>query len=388
LRRFEAGALLEIFLVAAISAVLTIRFVLGVTGYPKLGGSNLHVSHMVFGGVGMLIAIVILLVGLSRLSAQVAAIIGGFGFGAFIDELGKALTNDNNYFFRPAIAIIYLVFALLTMAFRALGRQARPSSDAYLVNALELTKEAVIRDLDADEKRHALESLRRCDQRDPRVLAVKTMLQEIEAVPAGTAGPLVRVKHSLADGYRHLVMRGHLAPALVTVFVATTVIGLVQMLTRFEDAYGLVLTALVLALAMGAIYRAGARARTWRGVVAVIGLGGILAALLVLIWRSPPDFNLGGVSFAEWGGIVSSLCSAILVIIGMARLRFSRLAAYQMFERALLVAIFVTEVFAFYREQLAAIAGLAFNVLILVTVRYMMIEEQDLSRQRAIAKEA
>jgi hypothetical protein len=71
----------------------------------------------------MVIAIGLLLTLLGRGPRVPAAIVGGVGFGFFIDELGKFITEDNNYFFEPAAALIYLfvtrAFAFVKSQFAA-----------------------------------------------------------------------------------------------------------------------------------------------------------------------------------------------------------------------------------------------------------------------------
>ena len=79
---------------------------------------------MLWGGALMLVAIVLLLAYLDRPVQHVAAIIAGLGFGTFIDEIGKFVTADNDYFFRPAVALIYVVLVVVFIVGRTLvGRR-------------------------------------------------------------------------------------------------------------------------------------------------------------------------------------------------------------------------------------------------------------------------
>ena len=70
IRNIEAGNLLETFMISAVAAILGIRFFLHVTGYPQIGGGGLHIAHMLWGGLLMLVAIVISLAFLRAWSLQ------------------------------------------------------------------------------------------------------------------------------------------------------------------------------------------------------------------------------------------------------------------------------------------------------------------------------
>ncbi|MFC1956436.1 hypothetical protein ACFLWZ_08000 [Chloroflexota bacterium] len=111
-RNIYAETLLEDFFVSAVASVLAIRLYLQVTGFPQFGFGPLHITHMVWGGLLMLIALVILLAFLDHRTKVIAEVLGGIGFEAFIDELGKFITRDNDYFFQPTVALIYAIFVL------------------------------------------------------------------------------------------------------------------------------------------------------------------------------------------------------------------------------------------------------------------------------------
>jgi len=69
-RNLAGADLVEAFLIAAVVAVLTLRTFLAATGYPQVGGSRLHIAHLLYGGLGMLVAIMMLLLVGSRVQAS------------------------------------------------------------------------------------------------------------------------------------------------------------------------------------------------------------------------------------------------------------------------------------------------------------------------------
>jgi hypothetical protein len=122
-RSLEGHNLLEIFFVTAVASVLGIRFFLALTGYPSLSPGSLHIAHVLLGGLLMMLALVISLGYLNKSAYYVAAALGGAGFGAFIDELGKFITGDNDYFYKPTAALIYVIFILLHLGIETFMRK-------------------------------------------------------------------------------------------------------------------------------------------------------------------------------------------------------------------------------------------------------------------------
>lgn len=316
LRNLEADDYQEKFLVAAVVSVLVIRLYLKFTGYPQLGPGGLHIAHMLWGGFFMLIALMILLSFLSRNAMSVAAVLGGIGFGTFIDELGKFLTRDNNYFFQPTFAIIYIIFVVIYLFSRFLPKYKTVSKKEYLVNALDMIKEAVVNDLDVEEEKKAVEYLKKSDPDDPIVRSLVHIMAEIEATPAAPPGPLVKVRRLLRTIYFRVTKW--------------------QPVTKVVNGILILQTVVTLAI-----------------------------SLYVFVARLAIEFH-------DWGEIISALVSSLFVLIGVWYMRTSRYQAYRCFRIAILITIFLTEFFIFYETPVLALLGLAANVLLLGVVNYVI----------------
>lgn len=98
------------FYVASIVSLLGMRFMLDILGYPIVGNDAIHFSHALTGGILMFIALLLQNLFIDRRVMQVSSFLGGFGFGLFIDEVGKLITRDYNYFFQPAVVMIYVIY--------------------------------------------------------------------------------------------------------------------------------------------------------------------------------------------------------------------------------------------------------------------------------------
>jgi hypothetical protein len=341
------GPLQDAFLVSAVVMILLIRLQLWATNYPQLGGGKLHIAHLLWGGLLMLIAIGVLVSFVGRRARLPAAIIGGLGFGFFIDELGKFVTSDNDYFFQPAAAMIYLVFIVLYLLTRWMQRHRGLSQREYLVNAVDSITEAARGDLDEREKQRILEFLSRADPNDPLTIPLRDLVKRLDAVPTPQANPATRFALAVRERYERLVENPRFITAVSTLFVV------------WAFVIGIAATVLIIA--------AGLKAGGFKNVELEIGAD-------------------RDITFTDWASMIASFVSGVFVIWGVVRLRARRrLEAYYMFERALLLEIFVGGFFEFLRIQFTAVFGLAVTLLLLITVRYMIRGELHLRQVQALS---
>ena len=135
----------------ALSVSLT-RLFLALTGYPQLGGGELHISHVLWGGLFLFIGALLPLLVANRWVYRITAILAGIGIGLFIDEVGKFVTASYDYFYAPAAPIIYAFFLICVLIYVRISqpRPRHPRSELYAT--LELLEEVLDHDLDAKEQ--------------------------------------------------------------------------------------------------------------------------------------------------------------------------------------------------------------------------------------------
>jgi hypothetical protein len=338
-RNVDLGLLHETFFICAVSTILCIRTELWLTNYPQLGGHGLHIAHLLYGGALMVLALAFLLSLLGRRVRWVGAVIGGIGFGFFIDELGKFITADNNYFFRPAAGIIYLVFVGLFLASRAYQRRRGLNEAERVRNVFELIAEASIGPWQADSRAKALELLGEVEAANPLREPLLALADGIDAAPDPAPPFWTRWSDAIAHRYEAATQTNWFGPVVIAVFALWAVISLIG----------------VFALVLPVGFEEGA-ARAGEHSDAISRL-----------------------SFMNWGSLVSSAVSGVLVFIGLSDLvRGDRPQAYVWLTRALLVSIFITRVFSFVESQFGAVFGLGVDIVLLISVQAMARREARL----------
>ncbi|UNB50040.1 hypothetical protein [Mycolicibacterium sp. YH-1] len=137
----------EAFIIIAILTILITRGYLELTGYPQIGGGNLHIAHALWGGALMMLALVIGWMALGFGTRMLCVVLGGIGFGLFLDEIGKFVTKDNDYFYGPAAEIMYILVVVILVGARMV-RDIRPlNAGECLASAASIAADGVARGL-------------------------------------------------------------------------------------------------------------------------------------------------------------------------------------------------------------------------------------------------
>jgi len=151
-KREGADQYLLVTLLSFAASVILTRLFLELTGYPQLGGGNLHIAHVLWGGLLLFFASLLPLVFANRWVYTVGAVLAGSGVGLFIDEVGKFITQTNDYFYPLAAPIIYAFFLLTVMLYLRLRRPYSQDPRTELYQALDAFEEVLENDLDSQER--------------------------------------------------------------------------------------------------------------------------------------------------------------------------------------------------------------------------------------------
>jgi len=335
--RKEANEYVAWVMIWGVVSFLSIRLYLNLMNWPMVGGEVWHIAHILWGGLGMLIGGLVNFMFYGKKAKKLSATFTGLGLGLFIDEAGKFLSKDNDYFFQPAVMIIYVLFVGLFLVYKYVGRQQIKSEATLLHSILEDFEDIIRDDLDKREKERLIERIEKLSSSQNRTYlkvynGLRRIVNEVEAKEVPTANKLV----SIYKNGKNWLMKRFLNKRY---FKAT--------LLMFAGIY-----------IVRWVYDAGIVALTEKKLFDVF-LGDYEYFLSVDGWF------LGAKVFFD--GL-----TAVLFGLGIqAILARKRKRALLMFEYGILVNIFLSSVFRFYFEQFAGLIDLALDVAILAYIQEM-----------------
>jgi hypothetical protein len=330
-RSFDLHQHLTTLFVCAVATVVFTRAFLAAAGYPQVGGGSLHIAHVLWGGLLLTAALISTLAFLGPAAKTWAAVAGGVGFGLFIDEVGKFVTKDVDYFYRPAIAIIYICFVVLFGVIRWLARRGFTAQEATLIG-LESLQRAAAGALSDDRRARVLHLLDTTGAAagTPLARSVRELLSQSAAEEARRS-PAQRLSHRLAPVW--------------------------DALTRH------------------ALFR--------RGIVAVLVVAAVISAAEVgWLLRD----GVTHLSFSQRAFALTTVVADSALAVGAVRLRSSLLSALHWYEHAVLIEITVGQVFLYTSEQLAATLNLVALLIVWSLLQWGIRRETGKHAQGALAE--
>ena len=174
-------------MIVTILTILITRLYLELSGYPQVGGGSLHIAHALYGGALMMVALLLGWMFLGFGIQVLCVVVGGIGFGLFLDEIGKFVTKDNDYFFAPSAVIMYILVALVLVVARIVRDVRPPSREESLANAAIIAAEGVVQGLPEQRRAWAIRMVDRAEAEgaDPvSATSIRALLEQASPVSA------------------------------------------------------------------------------------------------------------------------------------------------------------------------------------------------------------
>lgn len=147
----EAQGNILFLLVSFALSVTGTRLYLDITGYPQIGNELFHIAHALWGGLLLFAGALLPLIFANYYLHRFSAILIGFGAGLFVDEVGKFITQTNDYFSPLAAPIIYVCFLLTIMVYLSSRYPDEPTPRNQIFDVLVHLQEVVDQDVDDRE---------------------------------------------------------------------------------------------------------------------------------------------------------------------------------------------------------------------------------------------
>ncbi|MBN2335151.1 hypothetical protein JXL21_06285 [Candidatus Bathyarchaeota archaeon] len=150
-KRNRVETYLQLMLLSFAASVCVTRMILELTGYPQLGNSTLHIAHVLYGGVLLFAGSLLPIIYANRWALTWGAILSGLGIGLFIDEVGKFITQSNDYFYPAAAPIIYAFFLVTTLLYLKIRKEPTLDARGELYAVLDTLGEVLDHSLEPEE---------------------------------------------------------------------------------------------------------------------------------------------------------------------------------------------------------------------------------------------
>ncbi len=350
IRREFAEQYLENVIVSFVLTLLGVRLFLQLAGYPQLGGAGLHIAHAIWGGLFLLAAALLALLFRNQSVLVVSSVLTGTGWALFVDELGKFITADNDYFFRPAAPLIYLTF--LALWFVAVRFPWRSDLYSQIYQVLDRFDEVIEARVDPDDLQLIKVRLTELSQDRPDSITDELARALLHFVERETISTREHQPSALALGVR----RGR---RLLDRYLLSA------QAMRAGFPLGLVLYGGALLLNLGAHFLALLRPDLATVVLAGLDVDPLSSSANILL------FLLMN---------VVRIVVVLLLWLAALRLRRGRGSGWRTAHSALVLSVVAADVLSFYFSQFSAAIVAVADVLLLAAVNHV----QSLSRRQAL----